>query len=107
MRKFFFMLLGGLLLTAMSLAEARVDASALAGRTGGVPSHLLQKQRSRQAGDKAADKSADGKKAQNPARNALARKVGGSRTRLLYQQRRQYRGGVPCRSLMPSGVSLL
>ncbi len=101
------MLLGGLLLTTVSLAEARVDDSALAGRTGGVPSHLLQKQRSRQSGDKSADKSAEEKKAQSPARNALVRKVGGARTRLLYQQRQRYRGGVPGSSPMSSRVSLL
>lgn len=100
------------MLATVAPAENAADASALAGRTGGVQSHLLQKQRARHSGSKAAGEKATGESTKEEAsskksQNALARKVGGPKTRLLYQLRHRHQLGTPAAPPAAPRLSML
>lgn len=104
MHKVLFILLGGLMLAAVSPADNAPDASALAGLMGEVQPRLLQKQCARSSGGVAAGETTTEEAASKMSQNALARKVGGAKTRLLYQLRHRYQKGTPAAA--PAGARL-
>lgn len=79
MNKFFYTLMGGLLMATVLISTDAESATGLARKTGGAPARLQDKQQKRH------------KAARNQPEMQLARKVGGYRTRLLHRQRAQYR----------------
>lgn len=77
-KSFFYTLMGGLLLASFALTAADSSTDALARKTGGAPERLMEKQRQPKG---ATQQQPDAQETR------LTRKVGGYKTRLLFQRR--------------------